>query len=166
MGCGKKLVDAVSFAFCLTLAVVVPLIASQSALPEELFPKVLVDLKYLYGNEVGDYLVLEKPAFFVGLIWNEILLVWPLCVLNLFAIVGGKSWFRTTCLILGVTVFTSMLPIMADMHISGKGKEKMQMVYYPFMGFSVLAILRGLLACPGSACGPAVRIPAAKKKRT
>ncbi|XP_047335945.1 uncharacterized protein LOC124939522 [Impatiens glandulifera] len=167
MGCGKKLVDSVLFIFFLTLTVVVPLFDSQSALPEKLYPKLLVDLKHTYANQVGDYLVLDKPAFFIGLTWIEIFVVWPLSIINLFAIAGGKSWFSTTCLIQGVTVFTSMGAIMADMHYSGKVNEKLQMVYYPFTGFAVLAILRGLLACSGDAAsgaGGRRNLPAKKKR--
>ncbi|XP_047334635.1 uncharacterized protein LOC124938262 [Impatiens glandulifera] len=156
MGCGKKLVDSVLFVFCLILAVVMPLISFQSALPEQLFPK------------VPNYLVLEKTPIFIGLILKEIPVVWSLCILNLFAIVCSKSWFRTACLSLGVTIFVLMISIMSDMTITGKDKEKIQMqiVYYPFMGFSVLAILRGLLDFPGGPFGPAVGTPAAEKKRT
>ncbi|XP_047335944.1 sigma intracellular receptor 2-like [Impatiens glandulifera] len=158
MGCGKKVVDAVLFFFLVTLAVITPIFDAESVLPKEVLPKFLVDLKLTYGREFGDYLVLEKPAFFVGLTWFDILVVWPLSLLNLFAILASKSWFSKTSLIQGVAVFTSMIPILADMHLSGKANQNMQMVYYPFLAFSVLAILRGLLPCTPTP-------PPAKKKR-
>lgn len=109
MGALLKLVDAVLFAFFIVIAVAAPLIDAQTCLSESLFPSVLVDLKNWYAREYGDYLFTEKPHFIVGLVWLELLFQWPLALANLYGILASKSWFNTTCLIYGVSVFTSMV---------------------------------------------------------
>ncbi|XP_047337150.1 sigma intracellular receptor 2-like [Impatiens glandulifera] len=158
MGCGKKVVDALLFFFFLTFVLTTPILDADYILPKELIPKFVVDVKNFYINLVGDYLVVEKPHFFVGLTWFDILIVWPLSILNIYAILAGKSWFSTTSLIQGVGVFTSIIPILADIYLSGKGSVKMQLAYYPFLAFSILAILRGLLPCFGGTSAIATAI--------
>ncbi|PKI57981.1 hypothetical protein CRG98_021632 [Punica granatum] len=108
MGALLKLTDAVLFLFFLVIALVAPSLDAQTCLPATIFPEFLVDLKSWYGREYGDYLVTEKPHFFVGLVWLELLFQWPLSLLNLYGLFASKSWFGTTCLIYGVSVFTSM----------------------------------------------------------
>lgn len=110
-GCVLKLVDAVLFLFFLLIAVVAPLIDAQTCLPLSYFPDILVQLKEQYTNDYGDYLVAEKPHFFVGLVWLELLFQWPLALLSLYAMLTSKPWFNTTCLIYGVSVTTSMVSI-------------------------------------------------------
>lgn len=105
------LVDAVLFVFFLVIAVVAPLLDAQSCLPLDFYPGFLVDLNIWYGREFGDYLVVNKPDFFVALVWLELLFQWPLSLLNLYAVVARKSWFKTSCLVFGVSVFTSMVRI-------------------------------------------------------
>lgn len=108
-GCVLKLVDSVLFLFFLLIAVVAPLIDAQTCLPLSYFPDILVQLKEQYTNDYGDYLVAEKPHFFVGLVWLELLFQWPLALLSLYAMLTSKPWFNTTCLIYGVSVTTSMV---------------------------------------------------------
>ncbi|KAL7000155.1 hypothetical protein U1Q18_001305, partial [Sarracenia purpurea var. burkii] len=108
MGAFVKLIDAILFLYFLVIAVLTPLIDSQSCLPVDHFPDLLVDLHLWYSREYGDYLVTEKPNFFVGLVWLELLFQWPISIANLYGILAGKSWFRTTCLVYGVSAFTSM----------------------------------------------------------
>lgn len=105
----KKSVDAVLFFFFLVIAVVAPLFDAQTVLPDTFFPKPLVDLSNWYSVEYGDYLVSEKPGFFVGLVWVELLFQWPLSLLNLYALVTGAAWLPTTCLIYGASTLTSMV---------------------------------------------------------
>ena len=115
MGAVRKFLDALLFVFFLVIAVVAPLFDAQTCLPETFFPKSLVDLKNWYSVEYGDYLVGEKPGFFVGLVWVELLFAWPLSLLNLYALVAGASWLPTTCLIYGASTLTAMvfpLPIL------------------------------------------------------
>lgn len=109
MGALLKLVDAVLFLAFLVIAVVAPLFDAQTCLPATVFPEILVELKNWYGREYGDYLITEKPDFFVGLVWLELLFQWPLSVLNLYGILASKRWFRTTCLIYGASMLTSMV---------------------------------------------------------
>jgi hypothetical protein len=109
MGVVLKLVDAILFLFFLLIAIVAPLIDSQTCLPLSYFPDFLINVKTWYTNEYGDYLVAEKPHFFVGLVWLELLFQWPLSLINLYAILSSKPWFNTTCLIYGVSLSTSMV---------------------------------------------------------
>ncbi|KAL6140120.1 hypothetical protein ACLB2K_058421 [Fragaria x ananassa] len=140
-----KLVDAVLFAFFIVIAVAAPLIDAQTCLSESLFPSVLVELKNWYAREYGDYLFTEKPHFIVGLVWLELLFQWPLALANLYGILASKSWFNTTCLIYGVSVFTSMVTILSELMQSGKASDKLLFMYIPFLGLGILAILRGLV---------------------
>jgi len=109
MGILLKLVDFTLFLFFLLITIVAPLIDAQTCLPLSYFPEILVNVKTWYTNEYGDYLVADKPHFFVGLVWLELLFQWPLAVLNVYAILSSKGWFNTTCLIYGVSLSTSMV---------------------------------------------------------
>ncbi|KAI3736284.1 hypothetical protein L6452_15823 [Arctium lappa] len=145
MGAITKLIDTILFIVFLVIAIAAPLLDAQTCLPSTIFPDVLVHLKTWYTHEYGDYLVSEKPHFFVGLIWLELLFAWPLSIASLYGIVTGKSWLHTTCLMYGVSTLTAMVAILSELVGSGKASEKLLKLYFPFMGFSVLAILRGLL---------------------
>ncbi|KAF5746060.1 hypothetical protein HS088_TW06G00225 [Tripterygium wilfordii] len=140
-----KLLDIVLFPLFLTIALAAPLIDAQTCLPRDLFPDHLINLKQWYTREFGDYLFIEKPNFFIGLIWLELLFQWPLTLLNLYGILGAKSWLPTTCLIYGNSSFTSMAAVLAEVTGSGKASDKMLFTYLPFLGCGVLAILRGLM---------------------
>lgn len=107
MGVLVKMIDAILFIFLTVIAIGAPLIDSQTILPASLFPKSLVELKKWYTREYDDYLFAEKPHFFVGLLWLQLLFQWPLALINLYAILGSKSWFNTTSLIYGVSALTS-----------------------------------------------------------
>ncbi|KAK6919374.1 hypothetical protein RJ641_015278 [Dillenia turbinata] len=166
MGVSGKLLDAILVIFFLVIAVGAPLIDSQTCFPSHIFPGYLVDLHAWYCREYGDYLLVEKPDFFVGLVWLELLFQWPLSLINIFGILGGKSWVGTTCLIYGVSVMTSMAAIMAEMIGSGKASEKLLKMYSPFVGFAILAFLRGLFtSCGKSSSGNGKRLVPARKKR-
>ncbi|PON68742.1 Transmembrane protein [Parasponia andersonii] len=149
MGALVKLVDAILFLFLTVIAIAAPLIDSQTVLPTSLFPDVLVDLKNWYAHHYDDYLFTEKPHFFAGIVWLQLLFQWPLALLNLYAILGSKSWFNTTSLIYGVSVLTSTVAILSEMISSGKASDKLLMLYWPFFGLGVLATLRGLIPQSG-----------------
>uniref|UniRef100_A0A5B7B3B0 Putative Transmembrane protein 6/97 n=1 Tax=Davidia involucrata TaxID=16924 RepID=A0A5B7B3B0_DAVIN len=164
MGALTKLIDAILFLCFIVIALAVPLIEAQMVLPVNYFPDFLVDLKVWYTREVGHYLVIEKPDFFVGLALFELVFQWPLSVFNLYGIAAGKSWFSTTCLVYGVSFSTSLVAILAELVGSRKASDKLLMMYYPFIGFAVLAILRGLL--PHSAKTPTIgKRPALHRKK-
>ncbi|VVB07411.1 unnamed protein product [Arabis nemorensis] len=65
----------------------------RSSTAKQFFPAFLVDLNRWYMAEFGDYLSMEKPHFLVGLIWHELLLLWPLSIVNIYAVLAGKSLF-------------------------------------------------------------------------
>ncbi|CAI9090286.1 OLC1v1025032C3 [Oldenlandia corymbosa var. corymbosa] len=161
-----KLVDAVLFLSFLTIAIAAPLIDSQTILPLHLYPTILVDLKSWYTNEFSDFLVAEKPHFFVGLIWLELLFQWPLALLCLYGLTTSKSWYSTTCLMYGSSVLTSMVAILAEIILSKKASDVLLKLYAPFLGISVLAILRGLLSShPGKSGAIGRRSALNRKKR-
>lgn len=137
MGALLKLIDAVLFVFFMVIALAAPLIDAQTCLPLSLFPDLLLDLKNWYAREYGDYLVAEKPDFFVGIVWLELFFQWPLALLNLYAILAQKPWFNTTCLIYGASCLTSMVTISLSLlcfvslgpHIRQK-KKKVEFFYF------------------------------------
>ncbi|KAG9155088.1 hypothetical protein Leryth_011072 [Lithospermum erythrorhizon] len=145
MGPWIKLVDAILFIFFLIIAIAAPLIDFQTILPLDLYPTFLVDLKSWYAKEYGDFLVSEKPSFFVGIVWVEMFLQWPFAIASLYAIVMSKSWLNTTSLVYGGSCLSTMAAIMAEILGSERPSEKLQMMYFPFMVFAALALLRGLL---------------------
>ncbi|KAH7533052.1 hypothetical protein FEM48_Zijuj04G0089000 [Ziziphus jujuba var. spinosa] len=148
MGAVVKLIDATIFLFLVVIVVGAPLIDSQICLPPSIFPNFLIDLKNRYTSEFGDYFFTNTPHFFVGMVWLQLLFQWSLALLNLYGILGSKSWFKTTCLMYGVSVISTMVPILSELLWSGKASDKMIMAYSPFMGLGVLATLRGLLPHP------------------
>ncbi|KAL7216240.1 hypothetical protein ACSBR1_028230 [Camellia fascicularis] len=107
MGVLIKLVEAILFFFFLVIAIEVPVLNAQVCLPSKFFPGFLVDLYLWYSREFVDYLFVEKPPFFIGLMWLELLIQWPLSILNLYSICRRKSWFNTTCLVYGSSAFTT-----------------------------------------------------------
>ncbi|KAL5978342.1 hypothetical protein ACLOJK_029459 [Asimina triloba] len=108
-GSPLKMVDAVILLpYFLAVAVIAPLFDSQSCLPPHLYPQSFVNLTSWYVREYGDYFMAEKPPFFVGAVWLEILFQWPLALANIFGIIAAKSWYRTTCLMYGVSTCSGM----------------------------------------------------------
>ncbi|KAI3904311.1 hypothetical protein MKW92_008499 [Papaver armeniacum] len=104
-----------------------------------------------YGNSLfhlftwyGDYLKLEKPHYFVGIVWLELLVKWPLCIANFYGLYTNKSWVKTTCLIYGVSTVTVMVTILFDMVMSSRPSTLIS-IYVPFMVFGLITTLKGLL---------------------
>ncbi|KAM6549054.1 hypothetical protein CsatB_020730 [Cannabis sativa] len=181
MGVLVKVTDAILFVFFVIIALAAPLIDAQTCLPTSLIPDFLVELTSWYSREFGDYLVAERPHFYVGLLWLEFLFQWPLALINLYGILSAKSWFNTTCLIYGVSASTALshfidllgysgnsfqAAILSEMIGSNKASDKLIMLHLPFLGFGVLATLRGLLPQSGKASPTVGKGPAlARKKR-
>ncbi|KAL5573312.1 hypothetical protein UlMin_022909 [Ulmus minor] len=165
MGVVVKLIDAILFLFFIVIAIAAPLIDAQTCFPTNLFPEFLVNLKSRYAQEYGDYLVAQKPHFFVGIVWLELLFQWPLALINLYAILGSKPWLNTTCLIYGVSVFTSMVAILSELIGSGKASDKLLMMYVPFAGLGVLATMRGLLPRSAKTASTGGKGPALTRKK-
>ncbi|CAL5336882.1 unnamed protein product [Camellia sinensis] len=84
-----KLIDAVLLFFFLVVILAAPAFDAQVCFPSKFFPNFLVDLNLWFTSNYGDYLLIEKPSYLVGLM-------------------GGKLWFNSTCLFYGVSVFTGM----------------------------------------------------------
>ncbi|XP_038981873.1 sigma intracellular receptor 2-like [Phoenix dactylifera] len=163
MGLISGLVDAVVVLFSAVLAVAVPLIDAQTVLPGSLFPAPLVGLKQWYGEEYGDYLMAEKPHFFVGLVWVEIAFLWPLSLANIYGILARRRWSATTSLMAGISTATSMAALMAELKLSGKASDRLIQTYSLFWVFALFATLRGLILRPRRASTS--QPPFARRKR-
>ncbi|KAK1283632.1 hypothetical protein QJS10_CPB21g00896 [Acorus calamus] len=105
--------DAVLTPFFLLIAVAAPLIDAQTVLPGCLFPRFLSDLKSWYADTNGDYLMRDHPGFFIGLVWLEIAVQWPLAVANAYAVTAGRRrrrcrWYPTSCLLYGASTASGM----------------------------------------------------------
>ncbi|XP_010923967.2 uncharacterized protein [Elaeis guineensis] len=165
MGLISGLVDAVVVLFSAVLAVAVPLIDAQTVLPGSLFPAPLVELKKWYSEAYGDYLMAEKPHFFVGIVWVEIAFLWPLSLANIYGILARRPWAATTSLMAGVSAATSMATLMAELMLSGKASDRLIQMYSPFLVFALFAMLRGLFSHPRRTSTAASHSSSARKKR-
>ncbi|XXG82865.1 hypothetical protein AAC387_Pa10g0748 [Persea americana] len=145
-----RIADVILLVFFIFISVVAPLIDAQTCISSRFFPHVLVDVKSQYGREYGDFLMVEKPGFFVGVVWMELLFQWPLAIANAYGILRKRSWYTTTCLMYGVSTCTGMAAILGELVGSDKASNKLLMMYLPFLGISIMAILRGLVSCPSS----------------
>ncbi|EEF38191.1 sigma intracellular receptor 2 [Ricinus communis] len=165
MGAITKLIDAILFFNFLVMAMVTPLIDSQTCLPANIYPDVLINARKWYSQECGDYLYSEMPHFFVGMVWIELLFHWPLVLSGLYGISASKSWVSTTCLIYGTSVSTCMVAVLAELLGSGKALNVLLMNYYPSLVVGILAILRGLMPCSAKAASATGGRPAMSSKK-
>ncbi|XP_022775738.1 sigma intracellular receptor 2-like [Durio zibethinus] len=165
MGILCKVVDTLLLVAFVVMLLAGPLIDAQLVLPETTFPDVLIRLKQRYAEEFQDYLMVEKPHFFVALVWLELVFQWPLVLLNIYGILASKPWFNTTCLIYGASVVTAMTALLGELLGSQKASDKLLKMYSPFMGLGVLALLRGLVPQSGKAPTIGKRPALARKKR-
>ncbi|MCL7048369.1 hypothetical protein MKW94_030628 [Papaver nudicaule] len=94
----QNLTNGLLFIYFLFITIVAPLFDGQTILPIEFFPKLLIDLKSNYAQENNDYLISEKPHFFVGLVWVELLLQWPLCM--------AKNCYQPSIFIFFIEIFS------------------------------------------------------------
>ncbi|GJW22465.1 paired amphipathic helix protein Sin3-like protein 2 isoform X3 [Tanacetum coccineum] len=91
------MLDTILFMYFVGIVIVVPILDAQIVLPSNIFPDVLVHLNKWYVDEFGNYLVSEKPHFFVGITWQELVFAWPLCIASLYVLVCAnmetiKEW--------------------------------------------------------------------------
>ncbi|XVF45133.1 hypothetical protein PTKIN_Ptkin02bG0180900 [Pterospermum kingtungense] len=108
MGILCKVVNTLLLVAFVVMLFAGPLIDAQMVLPQTSFPEVLVRLKQRYAEEYQDYLMVEKPHFFLALVWLELVFQWPLVLFNIYGILASKPWFNITCLIYGASVITAM----------------------------------------------------------
>ncbi|KAK8954193.1 hypothetical protein KSP39_PZI001990 [Platanthera zijinensis] len=165
MGFFSAAVDSVIVFFSAVLILAAPLIDGQVILPAAFFPPALVKFNQWYSEHYGDYLAKERPHFFAGLIWIEIVLIWPLSFANVYGILARRRWVSTTSLMVGVSLATSMAALMAELLGSGRASQKLLQLYSPFVAFSVLAILKGVFSGSCYTVIKASHAPAARKKR-
>ncbi|KAK8659372.1 hypothetical protein V6N13_029576 [Hibiscus sabdariffa] len=145
MGFIGKVVDGILLVTFLLMSVVPPTLDFQALVPESVVPDVLVRLYKWYTVEHQDYLMLERPAYFMALMKVELCITWPLAIINLYGLLTSKPWFKSTCLIFGSILVTSTTAMVGDMLASNKPMaDKLAMMYSPFIAMGFLAVLRGL----------------------
>nr|XP_043613736.1 sigma intracellular receptor 2-like [Erigeron canadensis] len=140
-----QLLDTILFFYFLVIAFAVPFLDAQTILPSNIFPDILVQFKTWFTYEFGNYLLAERPHFFIGIAWLELLLAWPLSIASIYGIAAAKSWLPITCLLYGVYFFTALVAILFELVGSGKASQKLLLFYFTFLGFAILSILRGFL---------------------
>ncbi|PKA52608.1 hypothetical protein AXF42_Ash001589 [Apostasia shenzhenica] len=165
MGVVSGFVDFVIVVFSVVLALTVPLIDAQICLPSGFYPPALVDLKRWYEEEYGDYLMKERPHFYIGLVWVEIVFLWPLSIANIYGILARRPWAVTTALMAGISTATGMVSLMAEYLGSGRASDKLLQLFTPFLAFSFFAILKGLFSKPRHTVIKQSHAAAARKKR-
>ncbi|KAI3956522.1 hypothetical protein MKW92_048112 [Papaver armeniacum] len=103
-------------------------------------------LTWYANNENGDApSSIKIPHLAVVFIFFEHLIVWPLCIANLYGIFKGKSWVKKTCLIYGVGATTAMAAILSEMIRSSGASSTLSSIYLPFLGFALISTLNGLV---------------------
>eukprot|EP01018_Ginkgo_biloba_P009845 Gb_12133 [translate_table: standard] len=145
-----KLLDIVLLIHFFFMFVAAPLLDAQLLFPPQMFPNVLRDLLDWIIRENGDYLLRDKPPFFVGLVWVEILVQWPLVIANIYGMLTGKRWVGSTCFIFGVCTATAMAPVLADIYAAGEAGKQLMQFYLPFLIFPLMALGRGLVPVSSS----------------
>ncbi|XP_071700653.1 uncharacterized protein [Rutidosis leptorrhynchoides] len=92
-----KLFDAILLIYFIVIAFAVPLLDAQTILPSSIFPEILISFKNWFTYDFDNYLLSEKPRFFIGIAWLELLFAWPLSIASIYAILAGKnSWLTIT----------------------------------------------------------------------
>ncbi|XVE74486.1 hypothetical protein DITRI_Ditri12bG0020400 [Diplodiscus trichospermus] len=161
MGVLCKVVDLILFLTFLSVSVVTPVMDAQLFLPQSMFPNAFISLFKWYTTITQDYLLMEKPYFFTALIKLEVFFLLPLALLNIYGMLTSKPWFNTTCIIFGTSLFTCATAMLGELIVSEKSSDKLVMLYSPFWGSGVLALLRGLLSQNGKASATIGNGPAA-----
>ncbi|KAI3894924.1 hypothetical protein MKX03_022862 [Papaver bracteatum] len=100
-------------------------------------------LTWYANNENGSSIMI--PHFAVVFILFEHLIVWPLCIANLYGIFKGKSWVKKTCLIYGVGATAAMAAILSEMIRSSGASSTLSSIYLPSLGFALVSTLNGLI---------------------
>lgn len=153
MGVLIKLIDAMLFVFFLVIAFAVPLLDAQTILPSNIFPNILIHFKNWFTLEFGNYLLSEKPHFFVGIAWMELLFAWPLSIISLYGIVSGKSWLPITCFTFGLYFLTALVFLTSPFNFFfstlyiKKGKILHLKLDYFFAGNLVLLGILSFFSC-------------------
>lgn len=146
VGVVMKVIDAIVLGLLVVIALAVPLFDAQLILPPHLFPEFLIHFKDWLTLQLDHYMLVEKPYFYVGFAWLQLLFNWPLSIAALYSFAAGNTTcFTTTCLPLAVSLFTCLVAILGELLGSGRGSDKLLVFYFAFLSCAVLAILRGLL---------------------
>jgi hypothetical protein len=140
---GSRPVDLVLAVFMLINIPIVLLVESQAVFPSVFFPQSLLDAVQWYVHLSGDYLVRDKPPFFRGLVLAELVFQLPLLVVNSYAFIAGKGWGRITGILFGAQLFTTMVPIFADLLATNVPTRNLLLgIYLPYIIMPVIILAR------------------------
>ncbi|EFJ29615.1 hypothetical protein SELMODRAFT_91736 [Selaginella moellendorffii] len=116
---------------------------STAVLPMSCFPAAIQALVRWHIRTSGDYLMRDKPPFFLGLVFCEIFVQLPLYIANAIAFYYGKPWGRTTGIIYGVHTATTMIPILFDI-LCSQVPTKFQLfsIYVPYLIIPLIVLVR------------------------
>ncbi|XVE91759.1 hypothetical protein REPUB_Repub01dG0039100 [Reevesia pubescens] len=166
MGALCKVVDSILLLLFLLISVAVPLVDTQTLFPQSLYPDLLVLIYKWFEVEFQHFLLVEKPHFFVALVWLALIFLWPLALLNVYGMLASKPWFNTTCLIFAASFITTLVAILGEILGSPKATDKLLMFYFLLIGMGVLALLRGLVSQSGKAAPTIGKGPAQARKKS
>eukprot|EP00270_Netrium_digitus_P015012 TRINITY_DN5195_c0_g1_i1.p1 TRINITY_DN5195_c0_g1~~TRINITY_DN5195_c0_g1_i1.p1 ORF type:complete len:167 (+),score=40.29 TRINITY_DN5195_c0_g1_i1:53-553(+) len=124
------------------------LMDGQMVLPPWLFPQFLQKGLSFHILTFQDFLVRERPSWFLGLIWCELLLQVPFFLAGTYAFIKGKEWIRTPALLYCAQASGSMVPILAaivtEVSMSVTERAALGSLYLPFLIIPILFLHRCL----------------------
>eukprot|EP00850_Spirogloea_muscicola_P016012 SM000127S26628 [mRNA] locus=s127:139931:146473:+ [translate_table: standard] len=101
--------DALLVAFFALHILTTVLVDAQLVLPAERFPAALQSLVRWHVATYKDFLVGEKPLWFVSLVWCEVLIQLPFYVAAVYAFLYGRSWIRVPAIVYAAHTATTMV---------------------------------------------------------
>eukprot|EP00850_Spirogloea_muscicola_P008308 SM000044S15955 [mRNA] locus=s44:222148:227861:+ [translate_table: standard] len=101
--------DALLVAFFALHILTTVLVDAQLVLPAERFPAALRSLVRWHVATYKDFLVGEKPLWFVSLVWCEVLFQLPFYVVAVYAFLCGRSWIRVPAIVYAAHTATTMV---------------------------------------------------------
>eukprot|EP00850_Spirogloea_muscicola_P000354 SM000001S04756 [mRNA] locus=s1:2006109:2009344:+ [translate_table: standard] len=137
--------DALLVAFFALHILTTVLVDAQLVLPAERFPAALQSLVRWHVATYKDFLVGEKPLWFVSLVWCEVLFQLPFYVVAVYAFLYERSWIRVPAIVYAAHTATTMVPILTVIlcsSLSRADRLALTGVYLPFLVLPLLVLLR------------------------
>lgn len=106
--------DVVFFVYYLTSVPIAFFVDLQAVLPEEMYPKQLVNLKNWYCREFRDPMMVDPPPWFHSFCLCEIFLQLPFYFVGIYAYYKGAAkakWVRIPAIMYSTHVVTTLITI-------------------------------------------------------
>ncbi|KAF5949332.1 hypothetical protein HYC85_011325 [Camellia sinensis] len=153
MGVLIKLIDAVLLYFFLVVILAAPAFDAQVCFPSKFFPNFLVDLNLWFTSEYAFFLCWAYVA--------RASLPVATCHCKSLSYSRGREALVQFSL---PSLWSLCFYWNAELILSSRITNVLMMIYLPFLGFAILAILRGLLPCSRQTKMNA-RVPALGRKK-